>query len=75
MIEASREEDGISNLRRWITWAALVGTALWAGYFFLFLIYQSLLGSATSDNWFLQMVQEHPAATIGVAMSAISAVR
>ena len=61
------------RFRRWITWIAVVGTAGWAGYFFTFLVYQSLFGEKSATNWFLQMVQEHPAATIGVGMSAVSA--
>ena len=73
MPETENDIAGISTLRRWIVWAAVVGTALWAGYFFVFLIYQSIVGSATSDNWFIKMVQDHSAATIGVAMSAITA--
>ena len=73
MSESNPDSADISTLRRWITWAAVVGTALWAGYFFVFLIYQSIVGSSTSDNWFTRMVQEHPAATIGVAMSAVTA--
>ena len=64
--------EDISRLRRWVTWAAVVGTALWAGYFFLFLVYQSLAGGTATEHWFILMVQQHPAATIGVAMSAIS---
>lgn len=67
------QADGIPALRRWITWAAVVGTAAWVGYFFAFLVYQSLAGGSGSDNWFLTMVQQHPAATIGTAMSAITA--
>ena len=73
MKDSNSSTNGIANLRRWITWAAVIGTALWAGYFFVFLIYQSIVGSSTSDNWFLRMVQDHPAATVGVAMSAITA--
>jgi len=73
MKDSDSSANGIANLRRWITWAAVIGTALWAGYFFVFLIYQSIVGSSTSDNWFMRMVQEHPAATVGVAMSAITA--
>jgi hypothetical protein len=71
--EPDSDTTGISTLRKWIIWAAVVGTALWAGYFFIFLIYQSIVGSNISDNWFIRMVQEHPAATIGVAMSAVTA--
>lgn len=73
MEERESDSANISTLRKWIIWAAVTGTALWTGYFFAFLVYQSIVGSATSDNWFIKMVQEHPAATIGVAMSAISA--
>ena len=73
MTEPNPDITGISKLRKWIIWAAVVGTALWAGYFFVFLIYQSIVGSTASDNWFIRMVQDHPAATIGVAMSAITA--
>ncbi len=73
MQESDSQANGMPTLRRWITWAAVIGTALWAGYFFIFLIYQSIFGSVKSDNWFLQMVQENPAGTIGVAMSAITA--
>lgn len=62
-----------ASLRHWITRAAVIGTALWAGYFFVFLVYQSLAGASQPQNWFVRMVQEHPAATIGVAMSAITA--
>lgn len=67
------DRAGVSRLRLWITWAAVIGTALWAGYFFIFLIHQSLAGGAVVDNWFLRMVHDHPAGTIGVGMSAISA--
>ena len=67
------QKNRLSNLRRWITWAAVIGTALWTGFFFCFLIYQIIWPSPTSENWFLQMIQRHPASTIGVAMSAISA--
>ena len=73
MSESDSETTGIPSLRKWITWAAVVGTAMWAGCFFVFLIYQSIVGSNTSDNWFIRMVQEHPAATIGIAMSAVTA--
>jgi len=68
-----RAEESEGRFRRWITWTAVVGTAAWAGYFFTFLVYQSLFGKASPDNWFLRMVQQHPAATIGIGISAISA--
>ena len=68
-----RAEESEGRFRMWITRTAVVGTAAWAGYFFTFLVYQSLFGKASPDNWFLRMVQQHPAATIGIGISAISA--
>ena len=65
--------ESAARFRNRITWAAVVGTTAWTGYFFAFLVYQSLFGTGSSDNWFLQMIQNHPAATIGVGISAISA--
>ncbi len=68
--KACKSEEPIRNR---ITWVAVIGTTAWTGYFFAFLVYQSLFGTSSSDNWFLQMLQNHPAATIGVGISAISA--
>jgi hypothetical protein len=59
--------------RTWIARISVVGVLLWAGFFFALILYQSLYGETTPKNWFLQMVQQHPAATIGIGMSAISA--
>lgn len=73
MKEQQPKPDNIAILRRWITWAAVIGTGLWTGYFFAFLVYHSLAADPDTENWFLRMVQAHPAATIGLAMSAISA--
>ncbi|MDO9311465.1 MAG: hypothetical protein Q7T85_07180 [Nitrosomonas sp.] len=50
-----------------------MGTLFWTGFFFALLIYQSFYGEAIPKNWFLQMLQQHPAATIGIGISAISA--
>ena len=72
-MESGRAPPSIRLLRQWITWAAVIGTALWAGYFFVFLVLQSMGGGTDSHNWFLRMIQDHPAATIGVGMSAVSA--
>ena len=59
--------------RKWISRVCVVGILLWAGFFFALLIYQSLYGDAFPKNWFLQMVQQHPASTIGIGISAVSA--
>jgi len=69
-----RAEESEGLFRRWITWTAVVGTAAWTGYFFTFLVYQSLFGEASPDNWFLLMVQQHPAATIGISAFCLVAV-
>ena len=73
MTSEKSNEQLTKRYRTWIIAAAVVGTGLWAGYFFGFLVYQSLYGVASPDNWFLQMIQQHPAATIGVGISAITA--
>lgn len=73
MNDDDRKDQGLATLRLWVTRAVVIGTILWTGYFFGFLIYQSLFGGPRSDNWFLAMVQQHPAATVGVAISAITA--
>lgn len=65
------ESDAL--FRRWVSRICVVGILLWAGFFFALLVYQSLSGEATPRNWFLQMVQQHPASTIGIGISAISA--
>lgn len=73
MNQEQKASESERLFRRWITWLAVGGTTAWAGYFFLFLAYQSLSPDASSTNWFVQMLQEHFAATIGVGISAVSA--
>lgn len=73
MEQPQEKEPGIGRLRQCITWATVIGTALWAGYFFVFLVYQSLFGHAGTENWLMQMVRTQPAATIGIGVSAITA--
>ncbi len=67
------EPESDALFRRWVSRICVVGILLWAGFFFALLVYQSLSGEATPKNWFLQMVQQHPASTIGIGISAISA--
>lgn len=73
MNEEQKSSESEKRFRRWITWLAIGGTTAWTGYFFLFLVYQSLSKDATSPSWFVRMIQEHFAATIGVGISAVSA--
>lgn len=59
--------------QRWVSRVCVVGILAWAGFFFGMLVYQSLYGSLVPQNWFLQMVQAHPAATFGIGICAVSA--
>ncbi|SDI55186.1 hypothetical protein SAMN04487926_11916 [Paraburkholderia steynii] len=61
------------SFQRWVSRICVVGIMAWTGFFFAILVYQSLWGAEEPKNWFLQMVQHHPAATIGIGISAISA--
>ncbi|MCG8433886.1 MAG: hypothetical protein MJA83_07645 [Gammaproteobacteria bacterium] len=69
----SGSADNSSNLKKYATWGVVVGTALWTGFFFVFLIVSALLPGAVPQSWFLDMIQKHPSGTIGIAISAISA--
>jgi len=73
MSHETKSAESDASFRKWISRICVVGTLAWAGYFFAFLVYQSLFGAATSDNWFLKMLQQHPASTIGIGISAVSA--
>lgn len=55
------------------TWGVVLGTAIWTTFFFGFLVVNAVMPSAVADSWFLDMVRQHPGATLGIAMSAISA--
>lgn len=59
--------------RKWIARICVVGILLWTGFFFGLVVYQSLFGEVLPKNWFMQMVQEHPASTVGIGISAVSA--
>jgi hypothetical protein len=69
--EPRKAED--AQFKAWISRICVVGILLWVGFFFAVIVQQSVYGDALPKNWFLQMVQQHPAATIGIGISAISA--
>ncbi|MYM64219.1 hypothetical protein [Pseudomaricurvus sp. HS19] len=69
----SESGDRNSRLKQYATLGVVVGTALWTGFFFLFLVCSALFPELVPDSWFLQMVLAHPAGTMGIAISAISA--
>jgi len=70
--EAAKPESD-APFRRWISRICVVGILVWAGFFFALLVYQSLYGEATPKTWFLEMVRQHPASTIGIGISAVPA--
>jgi hypothetical protein len=70
---ADQRKPDDAPFRTWIARICVVGVLLWAGFFFAVILFQSLYGEMAPKNWFLQMVQQHPAATIGIGISAISA--
>ena len=49
-----------------------MGILAWAGFFFGLIVYHAVWGKEMPENWFLKMVQEHPAATMGVGIGAIT---
>ncbi len=67
------ETDSERRFRRYANWTIIVGTGIAASYFLCFLVYHSLSGQSTAENWLLQVLHEHYAATIGVPLSAMSA--
>ena len=73
MTSESHETDSETRFRRYTSWAAVLGTALWACYFIGFMVYHSLVPSSSSESWFIQIIEKHYAATIGVPLSAITA--
>jgi len=66
-------EENISNLKKYATWGVVMGTALWTGFFFTFLVFSALFPEVVPKSWLLDMILQHPSGTIGIAMSAISA--
>jgi hypothetical protein len=62
-----------TQIRKVASWIAIIGTSVFAGYFFGFLIYHSAFGPASPANWFTRVLEAEFAATIGVPLSAISA--
>jgi hypothetical protein len=64
---------GRSRLKLAATWGVVVGTAVWTGFFFGFLVVSAVYPEAVPESWLVTMVREHPSPTLGIAMSAISA--
>jgi hypothetical protein len=62
-----------SRLTHAATWGVVLGTAVWTGFFFGFLVVSALYPEAVPESWLVTMIREHPSPTLGIAMSAISA--
>ena len=60
-----------TRFKRWAIRVGVIGTGIFVSIFVIFLFYNAFFPTKT-DNWFLQMVASHPAATVGFAMSAIT---
>lgn len=78
-IEPGNENQSVADpqsdalIRKVASWITIIGTSMFAAYFFGFLIYQSAFGSAAPDNWFAKVLESQFAAVLGVPLSAISA--
>ena len=64
----------MSELQSFASWIAIVGTCTLGLYFSGFLVYHTLKRTTSEGSWFLEIIEKHFAATIGVPLSAISAV-
>lgn len=73
MNETHPEHESDARFRRYANWAIVIGTGLGTSYFLGFLVYHSLVPVSTIGNWFLQILEKHYAACIGVPLSAIAA--
>jgi hypothetical protein len=62
-----------SRMKALATWGVVLGTAVWTTFFFCFLVANAVMPEVIPDSWFLHMVRDHPSATLGIAMSAMSA--
>jgi hypothetical protein len=67
------ESQSDAVLRKLASWLAILGTWVFAAYFFGFLIYHSLWPTSSANSWFIRVLERHYAASIGLPLSAISA--
>jgi hypothetical protein len=69
-----KETASESRFRRYANWSIVIGTGVGASYFFGFLVYHTLVPKPVAEcGWFIQLIDKHFAATIGVPLSAITA--
>lgn len=69
-----KEHEYELRLRKTASWIALVGTTSLAVCFSSFLIYQTFNPEENpAENWLIEQMDEHFAATLGIPLSAITA--
>lgn len=73
MTDELRNNESAGTFRTWLTWFGVGGTALWTGMFWGFLGLQLFSSDSSPDNWFINVIKNHFAATVGIGISAISA--
>ncbi|WP_230969152.1 hypothetical protein [Nitrogeniibacter aestuarii] len=61
------------RMKRYATLGVIIGTGVWTTFFFGFLVLSMLAPQVVPESWFLDMIRQHPAGTLGLAMGAISA--
>src|SRR5262245_9776531 len=61
------------NFRRAVTWFTIGGTCLLAGFFFLYLAHQTIMGSLVPKSWLVDLLTRHYAGMVGVPLSAVTA--
>jgi len=61
------------RMKRYATLGVIIGTGVWTIFFFAFLVLSMLAPHVVPESWFLDMIRQHPAGTLGLAMGAISA--
>ena len=75
--EAEKHRALVSDaqLRKWMGYATVCGTALFGGFFLLFIAFQALCGKsmATNTSWLIELMVKQWPGIVGTPMSAISA--
>jgi hypothetical protein len=61
------------QIRRWVSWVAVAGTTVLGGFFFGFMIFQTVWGKPSPDNWLTTTLEKHYAGMVGTPMSAVTA--
>jgi len=71
--QTSAPDARYQRMKRYATLGVIIGTGVWTTFFFGFLVLSMLAPHVVPESWFLDMIRQHPAGTLGLAMGAISA--